>query len=115
MFPKPKKGSGTAARRARKRRLDKHRDIVNDQVCERDGKRCQCSCPPSGETRGGICGQYTDHAHHVFGRAGNPDHSFEQAESRLCLCNDCHYNHHHVGDISREDLIRDLERVLGEG
>lgn len=109
MFPKPKKGSGKAARRRRKEKLAAHRDRVNECVCERDANKCQYS-----NNEGKVCGQYSDHAHHVYGRANSPEHKFEQAESRLLLCNDCHYNHHHIGDISRDDLLKDLKRVLAQ-
>jgi len=104
VYPKPKKGSGTAARRARKRKLKEHRDLVNAHVLERDSYRCKhkgCSAPAV-------------HGHHVFGRGGSPEHKFEQPESRLSLCNDCHYDVHHIGNITREDLIKDLKRVLND-
>lgn len=99
-FPKPKKGSGKAARRARKKKLDKHRDLTNRQVLERDGYVCQ------------HCGASAIHGHHVMGRGNSPEHEFESCEKRLSLCNECHYNHHHIGEITRIELIRDLERVL---
>lgn len=106
LFPKPGRGSGTRERRARKQRLVKHRQKVNLQVLERDSYKCK---------REG-CGNPAIHGHHVFGRGGSPEHDFEQPEKRLSLCNDCHYSVHHGahGDITRADLILDLERVLAK-
>lgn len=107
MFPKPKKGSGKAARRRRKQKLVAHRKKVNDEVCERDGYQCQYS-----NKEGKICGQYSDHAHHVFGRGNSPEHKYEQPESRILLCDSHHYALHHQGTITRAEIIRNLERVL---
>lgn len=106
LFPKPKKGSGTAARRARKQRLNKHRKKVNLQALERDGYKCQ---------REG-CGAPAGPTHHVFGRGNSPEHPNEQVNTRISLCPDCHYSVHHGahGDITRADLIKDLERVLAK-
>ncbi len=100
LFPKPAKGSGTAGRRARKKRLDEYRKKVNLQVLERDGYICA------------HCGAAAVHAHHVFGRAGSVEHEFEQPESRLSLDADCHRKFHHTAEISKEELEKDLERAL---
>jgi len=102
LFPKPKKGSGTAARRARKKKLDKFRVFVNKVVLERDSYKCQ---------REG-CGAPAVHAHHVYGRGNSREHEFEQPKSRLSLCEKHHREHHHIGGITRADLIKDLERAL---
>lgn len=103
MFPKPTKGSGTAGRRARKKKLEEHGKKVNLQVLERDSYICQ------------HCGDPANHAHHLMGRGNSPEHAFEQPELRLSLCDSCHDAFHARGTISREDLIKDLERcVAGE-
>lgn len=102
LFPKPAKGSGAAARRARKKKLDVHRKKVNLQVLERDGHVCR---------RAG-CGAPAVHAHHVFSRSGNIDSWMEKSESRLSLCADCHRKFHHTAEISKEELIIDLKRAL---
>lgn len=100
MFPKPRPGSSTRERRARKKRLDEHRKKVNLQVLKRDSFVCQ------------HCGAAAVHAHHVFGRAGSVEHEFEQPESRLSLDADCHRKFHHTAEISKEELIADLKRAL---
>lgn len=102
LFPKPAKGSGTAARRARKRKLDEHRKKVNLRVLERDGYICQ---------REG-CGAPSGPTHHVFGRSGNIESWVEKSESRLSLCHSCHRKFHHTAEISKEELIADLKRAL---
>lgn len=102
MFPKPKKGSGTAARRARKKKLDEHRKKVNREVLERDSYICA------------HCGNPGTHGHHVFGRGRSIDDWREAVSSRLTLCPICHDAVHHRGTITREELVEDLERVLEE-
>ena len=102
MFPKPRRGSAAAARRARRQRLKKHRDRVKLEVLERDGYTCQhegCEAP-SGPP------------HHIYGRGNSPDHPYEQADAILSLCPDCHHDVTHIGNITRDDIIKDLERVL---
>lgn len=100
MFPKPTRGSGSRARRARKKKLNEHRKKVNLQVLERDGCLCQ------------HCFALGVHAHHLYGRGNSPEHEFESCEKRLSLCDPCHDAVHHRGTITREDLIKDLERAL---
>ena len=102
MFPKPRRGSDAAARRARRQRLAKHRKLTNLQVLERDSFVCQ------------HCGAAAVHAHHVFGRAGSVEHEFEQPESRLSLDAECHRKFHHAAEISKEELIADLKRALAK-
>lgn len=103
MFPKPAKGSGAVARRARKRRLNAHRKKVNEIVLSRDSHICV------------HCGAPANHAHHLMGRGNSPEHEFEQPEKRLSLCPICHDAVHARGTLTREELVKDLERVLGEG
>lgn len=97
MFPKPKKGSGTAARRARKKKLDEYRRLVDRFCLEADGYVCQ------------ICGVQACHAHHCFGRGRDVDNWREQPDSRLSNCNSCHDKFHARGTISKEEMIAALE------
>lgn len=99
MFPKPTKGSGKAARLRRKKGLEEHREETNLLRLKHDRYICQ------------HCGGIAVHAHHVYGRGNSPEHKFESVDSRLSLCNDCHYAVHHGGElrITREDLIADLK------
>lgn len=101
MFPKPKLGSGTAARRSRKRRLEKHRAQINTQALARDKDLCQ------------ICGAGVPEGtstHHVHGRSGKIDDFREQVESRLTLCSDCHVGHHDRADPTKDQILDALER-----
>lgn len=102
MFPKPLKGSAKKAKRKRKRELDNFRRQVNIQVLEMDQFTCQHQ----------HCGKPACHAHHVWGRGGEIDSWREQPESRISLCNDCHYAVHHGGELTRDDIIEDLSRAI---
>ena len=102
LFPKPQKGSGAAARRARRQKLKKHRDKVKLGVLERDSYICQHEG----------CGAPSGPPHHIYGRGSNPDHPYEQVDAMLSLCPDCHRKFHHTAEISKEELMADLKRAL---
>ena len=73
---KPKKGTATAARRARKRAADRVLSKNAATVRERDGHRCR------------VCGS-TERlsVHHLVYRSRGGDHS---TGNLVCLCASCH-------------------------
>jgi len=101
MFPKPTKGSGKAARKRRKQKLNEHRSLVNRFCLEADLFICQ------------HCGDPAIHAHHVE-RRGRIDSFRESPDSRLSLCNDCHYRFESEGIISKAELVADLEIAVAK-
>lgn len=99
MFPKPAKGSGTAARRARKRKLDRYRHLVDRFCLEADGYICQMP----------DCGQSACHAHHVERRGRTIESWRESPDFRLPLCDDCHRGHEDRADPNKEEILAAME------
>ena len=99
MFPKPRKGSGTAARRNRKKKLDEYRRLVNRFCLEADGYVCQISG----------CGKPACHAHHVERRGRTIESWRESPNFRLSLCQDCHSGHEHRAEPDKEEMLTMLE------
>lgn len=76
MLPKPRKGTATTARRARKRAADRVLSKNAATVRERDGHRCR------------VCGSRDRvEVHHIVYRSRGGDHS---TGNLVCLCAGCH-------------------------